>query len=397
MDEQAVFERLDSNADRPDELLEHFRSRTVAGRDALVLTDTRHGVERGTVAFPDADVLVRGYPSIPRVLHLDAGIESFFADAEDDGTVESVVVEEKLDGFNVRVARVDGDVLAFTRSGFACPFSTARARECLDVDAFFDAHPERVLCAELLGPETPYTTHDYGDVASSTLRVFGVRDRETGAPLSVAERRAICERFGFEQPRSFGEFPVATSTGDDTGRGADDERDAATAVADATEALDAAGREGVVMKTPDARRAVKYTTEAMHHGALAYAFSLPFDYGRDFVFSRIVREAFQAHEFDATDDRRRERARGLGESILLPMIDAIESVADGGTLGDHHTVRGEPDVVEATLAHLRDQGLAVDVTRDDRHGAERVVEFRKRAEASTDRIAYYLDGGTVDE
>ena len=376
MDEQAYFERLDSTADAASGLFEHFEARAAAGHDYHALPDARHGVERGTVVFPEADVVVRGYPSIPRIMWLEAGVPSFFE------THDRVVVEEKLDGFNVRIAEVDGEVLAFTRGGYVCPYSTGRARDLLDVDAFFDEHPSRMLCAELVGPETPYTTHDYADVDRHEIRVFGVRDRERGDPLPVDERRELCETFAFPQPELFGRYrPDA----------------AADAVADVVERLDERGREGVVIKSPDCRALVKYTTAHHHHESLAYAFSLPFDYGRDFVFSRIVREAFQAAELDDADRERRERARDLGESILLPMVDAIEAVADGETLGEAHTVRGAPDRIAALLDHLRDQGLTLSIDDDRREDGDRVVEFTKVSAASTDRIRHYLDGGTIDE
>ncbi len=142
---------------------------------------------------------------------------------------------------------------------------------------------------------------------------------------------------------------------------------------------------------------VKYTTESQHHAELAYAFSLPFEHGRDFVFSRIVRDAFQAVESGDSDDRLRERARDLGESILLPMVSTIRDVRDGDPVGERHTVRGDPDALDALFEHLDDQSLTIDRRSDRREDGERVVEFVKVAESSRDRIQYYLEGGTRDE
>jgi putative ATP-dependent DNA ligase len=370
-----LFERVDSTADRPGELFEHVEQRAFEGRTYYALPDARHGIERGTAFFPDEAVVVRGYPSVPRVLVLDPGIESFF------GPGDGVVIEEKLDGFNVRVADV-GEPLAFTRSGYVCPYTTARTRALLDLTGFFADHPDKMLCAELIGPETPYATHDYDDVDSHAVRVFGIRDRASGDPVPVSERRDLCSRYGFTQPRQFGRYDPA---------------DAPDAVEGAIRELDAAGREGVLLKSADSESMVKYTTETQHHRELADAFSLPFDYGRDFLFSRVVREAFQAAELDEDDDRRRERARDLGESILLPMVETIEAVADDRAVGERHTVRGDPETVAALLDHLRDQSLTLEVDRDDCESGSRVVTFRKVAESTQDRIAYYLRGGTRDE
>jgi putative ATP-dependent DNA ligase len=377
MDDREPYDRLDSTASSPSELFEHFERWTADGRTYRVLPDARHGVERGTVVVEPTGAVVRGYPSVSRILALDAGVHAVF-DAD-----ETVVVEEKLDGFNVRIADVGADgPLAFTRGGYVCPYTTDRVRALLDLSSYFAEHPETMLCAELIGPETPYTTHDYDDVDSHAVRVFGIRNRASGEPLPVAERRARCEAYGFPQPRLFG-------------RGDPDA--AVDMVDDAIGTLDAAGREGVVLKAASGEPRAKYTTASQHHAELAYAFSLPFDYGRDFLFSRIVRDAFQAAECDDDDAALERRAHDLGESILLPMVETIRRVESGETVGERHTVRGDPVPIDGLLDHLRDQSLTVEVLDDGREDGERVVEFVKVAESTTDRIRYYLDGGTRDE
>ncbi|MFC6722516.1 RNA ligase [Halobacteriaceae archaeon SHR40] len=374
MDRERIIERLDPATDDPDELFEHFERRYVGGNAHYVLTDARHGLERGTVVVEDEGI-VRGYPSIPRVLVAETGIPEFF---EPD---DSVVVEEKLNGFNVRVA-APGELLAFTRSGYVCPYTTARVGDLLDLDQFFTDHPGKMLCAELIGPETPYTDHDYEGISSDAVRVFDIRDRESGDPLPVADRDDLCDRYDLPQPRQFGR--------------SDPDR-AVETVRDAIQDLDDAGREGVVMKSADGTALVKYTTEAQHHADLAHAFSVPFEYGRDFLFSRVIRDGFQAVEFEEAPDRVRERAHDLGESILFPFVEAIRRVERGDPVGEIHTVRAEPAVVEQLLAHLRDQGLTMEILHDQHEDGQRVVEFVKVAQSTRDQIDHYLSGGTRDE
>jgi len=374
MDEEAFFERLSSNADEPAELFEHFEQCTFDGGEYHALSSSRHGVERGTVVVPDANAIVRGFPSIPRVLVLETGVPSFF-------DAERVVLEEKLDGMNVRIANVDGEPWAFTRSGYVCPYTTTRARTLLDLDAFFADHPTTCVCAELVGSETPYTNTDYDDVDSHEFRVFDLRDRETGDPLPVDERRRRCDEYAFPKPRSFGTHAVA---------------DAVEAARDAIDELDADGREGLVVKSADGTELVKYTTEHQHHAELAYAFSLPFDYGRDFLFSRIVRDAFQAVEHDEDDDRLRERAHDLGEAILEPFVETIRDVDADEPVGERRTVRGAPESVDALLDHLRNQSLTLAVESDRREDGERVVDFLVLSESTRDTVQYHLDGGTRD-
>jgi putative ATP-dependent DNA ligase len=355
-----------------EDLFEHFERDTFRGRHYRHMSDSRHGIERGTVVFDE--VVVRGFPSIPRALVLETGVQAHF-----DGPV---TIEEKLNGYNVRVARVDGDVLAFTRSGFICPYTTDKIRALLDADAFFDDHPELLLCGELLGPENPYTAHDYPDVEEATFRVFDLRHRETGAPVDVETRRERCRQYGLDQVPDYGVH---------------DPGGAVVAAREAIDDLDERGREGVVLKSTDGRRQLKYTTSAIHRSDLSYAFSLPFDYGRDFLFARIIREAFQAVEFEESPAKARERARKLGEALLLPAVGTIRAVQTGETVGEEHVVRGDPDTIAELLGQFRGLGIDLVIERDETVDGERVVEFTKVSHSTRDKIDYYLDGGTIDE
>jgi putative ATP-dependent DNA ligase len=334
------------------------------------LPDYHNRLERGTVLIEGT--VVRGFPKVPRTLVLEEGISRYF-----DG---EVVVEEKMDGYNVRLARIDGETYAFTRSGLVCPFTTHEARRMLEPEAFFDAHPDLMICVEMVGPENPYTAHDYDDVDSLAPRVFDVRDRESGEPLAVEERRDLVEAHGFPQVPLLGRHDL---------------QEAPDGVDDAIRQLDAEGREGVVMKSVDGDRQLKYTTSAANQGDLAYAFSMPFDYGRDFMFRRLLREAFQAHERAEDGERFDDRAAAVGEAVLEPMRDAIATVDEGGVVGERHTVRAAPDVVEALLDHLRDQHVALEVERDEREGDDRVVTFLKRVQSTNDSIRAYLDGEAI--
>jgi putative ATP-dependent DNA ligase len=350
-------------------LLEHFERATYDGREYLHLSDTRRGVERGTVLV--GGTAVRGFPKIPRTLVLDPGIRRFF-----DGPF---AVEEKLNGYNVRLARVGDDVLAFTRSGYVCPFTTRTVPEQLDVSPFFDDHPELLLCGEAIGPESPYTDHDYPTVDSLEFRIFDVRHRESGDPLPIDRRRRLCDEYGFPQAASFGVFDPATG---------------AAAVREVVDELDAEDREGVVMKSLDGRKLLKYTTSAANQGSLAYAFAVPFDYGPEFLFPRVMREAFQSVEFGEDDETASARARSLGESILLPAIRAIREVQREGATGEEHTVRGPPDAIDALFEHLDRMKLRITVLDDETEAGERVVTFRKHAASTTDSVQSYLDGET---
>jgi len=239
-----------------------------------------------------------------------------------------------------------------------------------------------MLCGEMVGPENPYTTADCYDVDSIAFRAFDIRDRESGESLPVEDRRAACEDLEIPQVDLFGVYEPA---------------EAVEATPEIIDDLDSRGREGIVMKTVDGGQQLKYTTSAANQGDLAFAFSLPFDYGRDFSFRRLIREGFQSVEFADSEVERRQRAHGVGESLLVPMADAIEAVDEGERLGERHTVRAEPRVVDALLDHFHEQSLSLDIEQDRRIEGERVLTFSKRIQRSTDKIDSYLDGTIVKE
>ncbi|MCU4971264.1 RNA ligase [Halobacteria archaeon AArc-m2/3/4] len=356
-----------------DRLEEHLDRRVHDGLAYRHLSNHRSGVERGTVLV--AGTVVRGFPKIPRTLTVSTGVPEHF-----DGPV---AVEEKLNGYNVRLARIDGDVLAFTRSGLFCPFTTRIVRRELgaELEALFDEYPQTMVCGEMIGPENPYTAHEYPGVDSIAFCAFGWRDCVSGRPLSVPERRDRYESFGIPQTRHFGtDEPAIVADG----------------LREIVEALDEEEREGVVMQSRDGSRQLKYTTSAANRGDLAYAFSMPFEYGQEFVFRRLVREAFQSVEWGESNSTASERAHRLGEAILCSMIESIEAVAAGETVGNRQTVRAEPETVDALLEHLRDQGLTLVIDEDRTTNGERVVTFCKRSQSTNDRIQNYLDGQIVD-
>ena len=355
-----------------EKLEDHLNKSEYEGRRYRHVPDYRRGVERGTVLIEET--AVRGFPKVPRTLVLEEGVPTHF-----EG---QIAVEEKLNGYNVRVAKIDGDILAFSRSGMVCPFTTRYLENRLELAPIFEEYPKAMVCGEMIGPENPYTAHDYPGVDSLEFRAFDWRDRESGQPLPVEERRERYEAFEIPQTRFFGIYDV---------------EEAAAEVERIIKDLDAEDREGVVMKAPDGETQLKYTTSAANQGDLEFAFSLPFDYGQPFMFRRIIREGFQSVEWDEDPETREKRAHDLGEAILLSMTDTVDTIADGERIGERHTVRAYPETVDALLEHLRNQGLTLEIIEDEESGDERVVTFEKRVQSTNDKTKSYLEGHIVTE
>ena len=68
-------------------------------------------IESGTmICFGDKIEIIRGFPKIRRTLMLSPSLKLHFS--------REVVVEEKMNGYNVRIALVNNKIIAFTRGGY---------------------------------------------------------------------------------------------------------------------------------------------------------------------------------------------------------------------------------------------------------------------------------------
>ena len=86
-------------------------------------------IERGTVLYEKDSSFetIMGFPKIRRAMVLDPTIKKHFSG------LEKVAVEEKMNGYNVRIAIAKDEILAITRSGYICPYTTQKAKEKLNL------------------------------------------------------------------------------------------------------------------------------------------------------------------------------------------------------------------------------------------------------------------------
>lgn len=339
------------------------------GREVLVFRKDVAGVERGTVVF--GEEVLRGYPKIKRALLLRAALVSWGA--------EQVAVEEKLNGYNVRVALVAGEPVAVTRGGHVCPYTTARLAEQDAIGSFLKEHPEYMLCGEAVGTSNPYVVHEYAEAGAFGFFIFDIRHRESNRPLTISEKHKLLEEYGLHGVPLLGVYR---------------REEAAEQVLELVRKLEKEGREGVVLKDPEmVEEPLKYTPSATNLSDLRHAFAYPYDYGRDFLFSRIMREAYVAVERKLSAKELERAASELGRSILLPMVESIRRVERGEVLGECYELefRSEEEMLQL-LEFLRRQGVSVQVEVLDGEG--RRVMLKKLRHASTDRIRAVLRNGT---
>ena len=281
------------------------------GVKTLLFKKEFRGIEKGTVIFLNDNLdVVRGYPKTYRAITLYPTIKNHF--------IDKVVIEEKLNGYNIRIVKIDNEVFALTRSGYICPFTTKKVKKLLNLE-ILDDYNSYMLCGEMIGLNNPYTPKYYKEVdrgyENLGFYIFDIKERETNKSLPVKERIELCESYNLPYVK-----PIAVV----------DKEEAHIHVREIIERLNKEGREGVVLKDPDmAVSPIKYTTHYTQCDDLKSAFTFFFDLGIDFIFSRIVREGFMSYEFNESEEERKQRAKDLGEAILFPMVETIGRVAKG--------------------------------------------------------------------
>ncbi len=285
--------------------------------------DSAKGFRRGTVVFEDGEAVI-GFPHIKRVVQLENGIRRVFKN-------KPFYVEEKVDGYNVRVVRVGDRVLALTRGGFICPFTTERILDFVN-DEFFKNYPNLVLAGEMAGPESPYIVEGPPYVKEDIrFFLFDIQEKGTGKSLPVEERYKLAEEYGILQVESFGIFDHS---------GLDD-------LYDLMERLREERREGIVMKTPDMKKIAKYVTPYANINDIRIGSHIFFDLPHGYFMGRIKRLAFYLAEKHVKGEGFDEYAKALGKAILRPFVESIHEVAHGGDIEEVFTVR----VKNITTAH----------------------------------------------
>jgi putative ATP-dependent DNA ligase len=293
----------------------------------LRMTDDFRGYAKGTVMF--AGRLIPGYPHIGRIYRLEQGLRQQFPGP--------FWVEEKIDGYNVRAFRHENEILALTRGGFVCPFSTDRISDLVDTEILL-REPDLILCAEVAGPDNPYAIGSPPFVERDVRAyVFDMMRVGTAGFVIQADKTELTERYGLPVPRQYGRFT----------------RDRWRELSAIMKQLDQEGREGVVFKqdVPNGHR-TKYVTRNSGIYDIAVRASDMVELPGDFFTGRILRMALFMDE--AGLERDAELHRRLGEALLDGLFESLDGFKRQG--GVFHTFRcrfRRRANAEAFMHHLR--------------------------------------------
>ncbi|WP_038051473.1 RNA ligase [Thioalkalivibrio sp. ALJ1] len=292
--------------------IEHHRAEVLKfeGLEYARLLEPVNHYPRGSVVLPQGAV-VPGYPSIGRIQSLEAGLPRQFD--------QPFWAEEKIDGFNVRMLRLDGALYAFSRGGFVCAFSTDRVPDFID-PAVFDAEPDLVLCAEIAGPDTPYLEGSTPRV-SEDVQLFVFDLMRLGQPgfLPQDEKFALIERHHLPPAPLHGQF-----TPQDT-----------EALGQLIRKLDAEGAEGLVLKTADGIHRAKYVTGESCINDIRVCAEQLLDLPPEYFTNRLTRLAIYLAEHPPED--RASLEWELGVALLAGLDGAIGKSRTVGRVS--HTYR----------------------------------------------------------
>ncbi|WP_421620705.1 RNA ligase [Alkalilimnicola ehrlichii] len=341
------------------------------GLHYIRLHDSVARLPKGSVRLDDGTV-VPGYPSIGRIQALGPGLAKQYGD-------ELFWAEEKIDGFNIRILAHQGRLLAFSRGGYLCPFSTDRVPELLD-PTLFDDHPELILCAELAGPENPYMEgsppHVTEDVA---LFVFDIRRAGANGFLPQEEKLALAERYRLPLARVFGRYR------------ADDQQALHALILE----LDEAGCEGLVFKGETRGARSKYVTARSNITDIALVSDALLDLPPEYFTHRLMRLALFESEHRGDDTALEQE---LGRALLRGLGRAVERSRSVGRVGHRYRCRfREKRNLEHFVAHLEATGgpQHVKILYQPTHQEDGywVLEFERVLPRMTGTLAHSLSGG----
>ena len=282
----------------PKELAQVTEQRTFDDIEYVRVTDDTPTHARGTAFFPtrvtqDGHLFTAwGYPRIKRVYVLERGIRRYFKEAP-------FFVEEKIDGYNVRLVWVDGRIIAFTRGGFVCPYTTEWAElwaEQYGLHEFFHDHPDAVLCGEAVGA-SPYNYQNVYDLPPGLhFFLFDIMTSK-GAFIPPDEKYLLAARYAIPTVPQLGQYSLARL---------EDLKEVILEINDRE-------GEGVVIKSVDGTQVVKFVTPVSDLADIRDNLRVLFDMDSGYFLNRFLRATLFVQEFGLDEE---EYARRFGESVL---------------------------------------------------------------------------------
>ncbi|MBE7445814.1 MAG: RNA ligase [Planctomycetia bacterium] len=325
----------------------------------------------GRGAIVTEDGIIFDFPRIARILHLEHGIRNAYT--------QPFYIEEKVDGYNVRIARVRGRVLVFSRGAYICPFSTDRIVDFLDVKKIFDDNPGLVVCGEFAGPDNPYNT-EHPPYVKEDVRFFAFDLMMMNKPrkIPVDERYRIFDTYRIPTVRRFGQFSASDIS----------------ALKEVVKELDETGCEGMMMKPVNpAEKILKYVTLGSCLRDIHVTAPLMAEMASEFFTHRIIRAAMFIHEH--AHILQPEVFTQLGEALLKPIYENVAKAARSEVIDEKFLLRfREEKNIQRMIEHLYKCKVKFEVLSKNKIGDYWHVKFARKCYATYQILQKHLEGTT---
>ncbi|MFA5412813.1 MAG: RNA ligase [Candidatus Micrarchaeia archaeon] len=336
-------------------------NRVVEYGEFLRFAEKAGGMPRGTLIAGTRTI--PGYPKIPRIFVLGEGIGNNIKSDE-------MLVEEKIDGYNVRALLYRGKFTCLSRGGFTDGFAAEKLADDAGVKKFFSGHAGWILCGEMIG-NTPHTTPT--DEYDVKYYVFDIID-EHGEFLPPMERRDLCKEFGLTPVPLVGVF----------------RRDEIAKLKGAVRKMDKEGKEGIVIRGLEGKEMVKFVTPSSDIHDLAESSSYIFDMPMGFMKQRVFRSAVSVRDLGL---KKADYTKMLGEALYSELdgaLDAKEAVQRFRVRVKSHSTW---DAILAGMGHE----VELRVEKEEREGKGYEITFVKIMKESTRMARRAVEGRTQED
>lgn len=323
-------------------------------------------IVRGTVVLGDgSDRVIFGFPHISRVFTLEKGIARNIKS-------DSFYAEEKIDGFNLRVAKIGKKKFAFSRGGFVDPFSTEKVRsDAVVPDSFFRDYPDYVLCGEMIG-NTPHTppTREF-DVR---FLVFDIAD-DSGKYIAPSEKYAVLKKYNIESVPQLGKFSKSSES---------IKRLHGVAVS-----LNKAHKEGMVLKADDRKSIIKFVTPNADIDDIAHNSHLLFDMPTGFFLQRLLRSSIFVSEFGLDQ---KNYASELGNAFSVRLLSALKDTEAGsGAFEEFEVLLSDKKTWDGIMKHMSSEVRVEILFRSETKSGIR-IRFKKIYKKTSKKLHSALSG-----
>jgi putative ATP-dependent DNA ligase len=322
-------------------------------------------IERGTVIH--AKTIIPGYPHIKRIFTLKKGIAKNIKGNE-------LFIEEKIDGFNVRIASIESKVFGFSRGGFLDLFVTEKANEA-NFEAFFQDNPEVIICAEMVG-NTPHTqpTKKF-DVK---ILIFDIIN-ERGEYLNPQEKYRILEEYNLEGVPKLGEFK-------------NNEKEIKK-IEKISLKINKNGCEGMIIRSEIGEK-IKYVNANSDIKSLGKGAKKIFDMPLGFFIQRMLRSAIYISDFKL---KNAAYAKKIGEEILSNLQNQIKSIKNGEGVSDSHEILISDLRIWSEIKRGASKEITIEEVGIKEEGDKFRIRFKKHFKESEKLIREYLDGKAIED